>query len=296
MRQVEKMANPKILLSIAIAGIFLASGLVSFPGLESKAFSVISAAPARITVHPNPASPGSAVKIVGYNFPISQTITLRFDKTIIGSPVAGSNGQFSFQYTLPLLTADGTHTIQATDTLGDDLSTTLTVVAGITVTPVRAIDGGSVVISGTGFSHSSKTTISFDSKSISKLTTSSTGTFSLTYNIPLTTLAGVHIFSAVDSGGHSASKGFTTISKIVLSRTSGSAGAAVKVKGSGFGASLPLTLTFNGASIPGQPPLTTNSTGGFSLSFTVPSYSPATYTVKATDSQGDTSSAQFTIV
>jgi hypothetical protein len=73
-------------------------------------------------------------------------------------------------------------------------------------------------------------------------------------------------------------------------------GQTVKAKGTGFAANSQLTLTFNGAPIPGQPAISTNSTGGFSPSFSVPNHPPGTYTVMATDSKGDSSSSQFTIM
>jgi len=295
MKQFQDLKNRKVVLSFALVGFFLAAGIISFPVLDSSAFSSIINAPERITVHPNPASPGSVLKIVGYNFPIAQTITLKLDSTSIGSTSAGPSGQFNFQYTLPATTADGSHMIYATDSFGDILFTTLTVQAGITVTPVKAVDGGSLTISGTGFSHSKTVTVSFDSKTIKTLASSTTGSFSFVYQIPTTTLAGTHTFTAKDTT-NSASKTFKTISKITLSRTMGGVGATVEVKGSGFGASLAVTLTFNGASIPGQPPLSTNSTGGFSPSFSVPNYPAGTYTVKATDSKGDTSSSMFTLI
>ena len=285
----------KVILSFALAGFFLASGLVTFPAFGSNAFSSsIVNAPARITAHPNPTTPGAAIKVVGYNFPLSQTITITFNNNVVGTTKPSANGQFSFQYTVPATLADGSYVIRATDSFGDDLSTMLTVNAGITLKPVRAIDGGTVTITGAGFSHSSTVTVTFDSKTVKTLSTTNTGTFSLSYTIPMTTLAGIHNFVAKDSA-HSVSKSFTTISKIVIAPKTGHAGASTILKASGFGANLAVTLTFNGASIPGQKPITTNSTGGFSLSFTVPTLSPGTYTVKATDSKGDTSSSQYTI-
>lgn len=296
MRQFQNLkTNRNAVLSISLVVFFLVAGTSLFPVLNSNAFSLsIVNAPERIVAHPNPASPGSALNIVGYNFPIAQTIFLKFDSTSIGTTTAGPTGQFKFQYTVPATTTDGSHTIYATDSFGDVLFTTLIVQAGITLTPIKAIDGGSVTISGSGFSHSSTITITFDSKTIKTLVSSSTGSFSLAYTVPQTTLAGTHTFAAKDSG-HTASKTFTTISKITLSRTMGSVGATVKVKGSGFAANLPVTLTFNGLPIPGQLPIKTNSTGGFSPSFSVPNYPAGTYVVKATDSKGDTSSSKFTI-
>jgi hypothetical protein len=184
MQIAQSFKNRNVIVSISLIAIFLASGLSL---LGSAAFSPpIFNASERITAHPNPISPGNTVKILGYNFPISLAITLRIDSTIIGTIPAGPTGQISFQYTLPISLADGSHTIYASDSFGDSLTTTLTVVAGMTLAPVRAIDGGSVSISGTGFSHSSVVIVSFDGKKIYQTTTSTVGTFSFTYQVPQT--------------------------------------------------------------------------------------------------------------
>ncbi|MFI5421144.1 MAG: hypothetical protein ACHQ1H_09290 [Nitrososphaerales archaeon] len=292
MKQFQDLKNRKVVLSFALVGFFLAAGIISFPILNSNAFSSILNAPERIIVHPNPTSPGYSIKIVGYNFPISQTITISFGGNNVGTTKPAQNGQFSFQYTIPATTADGAYTITATDSFGDNLITTLTVAAGLKLTPVRAIDGGSVTLTGAGFSHSTTVTVSFDGKTIKQVTSASTGSFSLIYQIPQTILAGSHTFSAKDAG-HSASATFTTISKITLAHTMGIVGSFFQVKGSGFGANVPVTVTFNGATVSST---TCNSTGAFSPTVTVPNDSPGTYVVKATDSKGDTSSSKFTII
>src|ERR1700692_4855640 len=113
MQIVQSFKNRKVIISISLIAIFLASG---FSLLSSHAYSppVFNAAE-RITVHPNPTSPGNTVKIVGYNFPISLAITLKIDSTVIGTIPAGPTGQISVLYKIPISLADGSHMITATD-------------------------------------------------------------------------------------------------------------------------------------------------------------------------------------
>jgi hypothetical protein len=281
----------KVLLTTFLVGVFVISAVLPVQGLTS------AAAVTRITVHPNPAFAGKSVKIVGYNFPVGESVSLKLNSTAIGTATVGSDGEFTFSYTLPASTAIGSYVIYATDTAGDSLSTSLTVTGGIELTPVRAIDGGSVVISGVGLAKSVKTTITFGGETIATPKTTSSGTISYNYTIPMTTLAGNHTFTLTDSKGDDYSATFTTISKLTISPTVGNDSTSIKVTITGFGASLPLTITFGGKSVTSQK-IDTNSTGAYTLTFTPLSLSvtsSSNYTVTASDTQGDSSSATFTL-
>jgi hypothetical protein len=293
MKELERKYNRKSVLSTALVAFFVVSSFLPFQGFIS------TAAVTRISIHPNPASPGQAIKVVGYNFPVATTVSLKLDATAIGTVIVGSNGEFTFPYTLPSTTTLTSHTIYATDT-SIAVSVTFTIVAAIKLTPVRAIDGGKVVVSGVGLAPSVKATISFDGKTIGTQKTTSTGTLSYSYVIPTTTIAGNHVFMVTDSSGDKDSATFTTISKITTAPTKGIAGVtSVTVKVNGFGATLPLTITFDGKSIPNLLPQSTNSTGGTKFIFTVPLYTPAlpagTYVLQVVDSASNSDSAMFTI-
>ena len=122
------------------------------------------------------------------------------------------------------------------------------------LSPVRAIDGGSVLVNGVGMAKTTTFTITFDGKSIGSVKTTSTGTLSFNYTIPLTTLVGIHTFNAKDAKGDSSSATFTTISKVTLTPPKGFAGNVTKVTITGFAASSTLTIKLGGNAIPGQLP------------------------------------------
>ncbi|MGC8773270.1 MAG: InlB B-repeat-containing protein, partial [Conexivisphaera sp.] len=80
-------------------------------------------------------------------------------------------------------------------------------------------------------------------------------------------------------------------STISISPASGAPGTTVTVSGSNFYPNSTVTVYYNGASVGS---LTASTTGSFSTSFTVPSLSNGTYTIRVVDSYGDYSAASFT--
>jgi hypothetical protein len=80
-------------------------------------------------------------------------------------------------------------------------------------------------------------------------------------------------------------------STIVLNPASGAPGTTVQVSGSSFYPNSTVTVTYNG-NIVGK--VNASSSGSFAFMFTIPSLPNGTYTVRATDTMGDTASASFT--
>src|SRR5947209_14443234 len=73
------------------------------------------------------------------------------------------------------------------------------------------------------------------------------------------------------------------IATISLNPSSGPAGTTVTVTGKNFAANSGITISYDGAGITTPTTITTNSTGGFIGSITVPSSAAGPHTVKATD-------------
>jgi len=80
-------------------------------------------------------------------------------------------------------------------------------------------------------------------------------------------------------------------STIVLNPASGAPGTTVQVIGSSFYHNSTVTITYNG-NVVGK--VNASSSGSFTFTFTVPSLPNGTYTVRATDTVGDSASASFT--
>src|SRR2546428_11940711 len=84
---------------------------------------------------------------------------------------------------------------------------------------------------------------------------------------------------------------------ISLNPSSGPTGTTVTVTGKNFAANSGITISYDGSAITTTPTtITTDSTGSFTGSITIPSSSGAgTHTVKATDASNHPASAQFTV-
>jgi len=167
--------------------------------------------------------------------------------------------------------------------------------SAITLSPTSGPVGTSVDITGTGFVPDSSVIITFDQIAKTTVTANSNGGFSATITVPILSLPGAHTIAA-----NLASKTFTVTSStapaIVLNPTSGPVGTTVTVTGINFDPTTPVTLTFGGTTVTPTPnPVTPNSNGGFSATFTVPDPSPiGSKSVVAT--QGSKSASQtFTV-
>src|SRR5207302_3974695 len=79
---------------------------------------------------------------------------------------------------------------------------------------------------------------------------------------------------------------------LTLSPTRGPVGTIVSVTGIAFSNNHPVTLTWDGTSLA---TVTTNSTGGFSTTFQVPTAPDGSHTVQATDGAGNIHSATFIV-
>src|SRR5207249_3666368 len=100
----------------------------------------------------------------------------------------------------------------------------------------------------------------------------STGGFTGSITVP-SSIAGLHTVSAQDASSNSASAQFTvTTPAITLNPTSGPTGTTVNISGSNFVANSGITISYDNNAIATNPVIiTTDSTGGFTGSITVPS-------------------------
>jgi hypothetical protein len=164
--------------------------------------------------------------------------------------------------------------------------------------------GDTVTITGTGFAAGSGVTPTYGGSLLLLVpapTTSSSGSFSGTFTVPTGT-AGVYTVAATDSFSNSANATFTLTPQIVL--TGGSLGAAsgyvgdtVTITGTGFAATSNIgTHTYDGAALTLSPATPqTNSSGGFTATFTVPASAAGGHTVLVTDGATNSASATLTV-
>src|ERR1700730_17216800 len=163
--------------------------------------------------------------------------------------------------------------------------------AGLTVKPGVAPVGKTITVSGTGFGASLKVTVTLGTTTVASATSDSTGHFSTTSVVPQIP-GGKYVLSATE-GTTTKHKSFTVHAHVMLKPIRGHAGSTDMITGTGFAASSAIKVTFNSVQVTTG---TTDSTGAFSLSFTVPNDAKGVYTVTATDAGTGSASHTFKII
>ena len=236
---------------------------------------------------------GDTLTVDGYGFNDGVTVTIYYDGESVGTDTTDSYGAFyDFTFIVPDST-EGTHPVRARDSGGYAPTVNYTVSPEITLSSSTGAVDDVITVSGTGFAASSDITIYFDGSSVTTDDTDSDGSFSAaTFNVPDTS-RGSHTIKAEDEDNNSDTAIFTVAQKITIDPTSGASGIIITVTGTGFRANYAITIKYNGATVVTTPPtVTTNPTGYFSATFTVPAALAGTYEVEATDGT-NTATADF---
>lgn len=240
-----------------------------------------------ISLSPTSGPGGTQVTITGTGFVPDSSVIITFEGLLgtITTVTANSNGGFSTTITVPLLSLPGPHTIAA-----NSASKTFTVTSSTTpiiiLDPTSGTAGSSVTVAGINFDPNSDVTIKFGTDGVttnpSPLKTTSTGTFSGIFSVPISSSVGDNTVTATQ-GSNLASRTFkvtaSTVPVITLNATSGPIGTAISITGTGFAPTTAVTIKFGDTTVANP---TSNSNGGFSTSFTVPSSLSGPKTVTAT--------------
>jgi uncharacterized repeat protein (TIGR02543 family) len=160
--------------------------------------------------------------------------------------------------------------------------------ASITLSSASGNVGDTVTVTGSSFGNSQAFTVTYDSTVVASGTTTSSGGIpsGTTFTAP-SSVKGNHTVT-VTQGSNSPTATFTVNPKITLAPSSGSSGVSVTVAGSGFAGSSAVTVNYDAVPQTTTPStVTTNTSGSFSCSFTVPTSTAGAHTVRA--SQGASS-------
>ena len=277
------------------AGNYAIIGKDSSSGLSSATvmFQVTALA---VSISESSGPIGTPVTVSGTGYTPSSTVTLVLDSVSITSCTSGSlsvsgTGAFSCSFDIPSGTS-GT-TVTATDVNGGVAKTKFSVTSiTIKASPTQGPVGSMETVTGKGFPAPTggSVTLTFGGDTIASCSSGSlaltaTGTFSCTFAVPNLS-AGTQTVTATDTGGQAASTTYKiTTPTIKVSPTKGAPGTSITVTGSGFTVDSTVTLVFDGLSITSctSGSLSTSATGAWSCTFDVPSVSPGTVTITATD-------------
>ncbi len=262
-------------------------------GLISKAeVAFVFEVQPSITLTPSSGAAGSTILVQGTGFDGRNHVDISINSTfIIKSGYTDSTGSFSQQITIPASLSTGTYTISAEDEDDDDIyataNFTIALNSVLTLSNSSGHVGDSVTVTGTNFSPSTTLSILFDNTAVGTATTDAGGNFTSQVSIPAA-VCGAHTIK-IGSFGQT----YTITPKITLDKTQGIAGTTVTITGTGFAASTAITATFNNSAVALSSSIT-NTTGGFVVTFTVPTAATGSYNVQVT--AGSLASAGFSIV
>jgi len=256
-------------------------------------FEVIAA---ELELNPDEGPVGTEVKITGADFTDDEEIIVEYDGDEIdiesGDDETDRDGEFQCTIIIPESTA-GEHTITVTDESDVEAEAEFTVEQEITVTPAEGPPGQTVTVEGTGFDGRVDVTIEFDGKEVAEDETDRDGSFSVTFTIPAKG-PGNYKIRAEDEDRNRDEVSFNIATEISLSRTTGNVGSEVTISGIGFTPNTTLTVTYASEPVV-VATTTTDATGDFSATFTVPKSKHGEHTITASDSTGITSKTTFTM-
>ncbi|MBN1190204.1 MAG: IPT/TIG domain-containing protein [Dehalococcoidales bacterium] len=251
---------------------------IEVTGDETGTFSESFAVHPCIILSNNKGSPGDSLTVYGYGFAKSESnIRVTFDGTAVGSTkTASSNGYWYNTITIPSM-AGGDYTISAfgskTDTSDlDELTYSLEVNSLITIDKTSGPPGTQITIHGSGFAaNESGVRVTFNGNMVGTTpSVSSTGTWSMTFNVA--NMPGGSY--SVDASGNTTTADnisdltFRVEPTFTISPTTGSEGTLVTASGTAFGASETINLTYDNAPI--GTPVTADSTGSWTSTFSIP--------------------------
>jgi len=219
---------------------------------------------------------GTPVTVDGSGFNANRQVTLTFDTLEIRQVSADAFGSFSTVFDIPQATG-GQHTVTANDGVRT-VSATFTVDSNIVVTPNSGKVGTPVNVSGSGYRNNHTVYIYFDKTIVATTQTSTSGTFSTTFNIAAST-GGTHTISAND-GVFTLTSNLIVQPGIALDRKTGKMGDQIIVTGTGFDAGSIMNLRLGTTQVGST---ATDADGSFSERFYIPQLEVGSYNLNAGD-------------
>jgi len=273
-----------------------------------------------ISLSPSQGPAGTTVAVTGANFVPNSTITVKFNgatvTTVPATVTSSPSGAFtSTSFVVPSTASAGGKTVIAMDATSNSASATFTVTTpAISLSPIRGLYGTNVTVAGSGFSIGTAIgKVTFNGATPTPQTctsqaTSPTGSFTCSFKVP-SIAAGTYtvVLSGSDVGSvpaDTASASFMVITaSITLSLAQGPIGTIVTVTGTGFSINTKIGLisiargTITSQTCTSQ---TTDSTGAFTCTFTVPTETLGAHIVTVSGSDvgtmpSDAASATFTV-
>jgi hypothetical protein len=246
--------------------------------------SVLTIGPG-ILLAPNTSNPGSTITVMGGGYQAGEKLNIYFQTQSNGivSATADATGAFTVPLTIPTTYSQNTsYFVYAVSTNGNDSASAqfYFTAPGVGSNSYYVNYGSQTTIYGQGFAANESVNLFWNynqngQTQVATVTAASDGTFSDTITVPSDPgLGGVNIAAQGVVSQLIATNSVYEYASITLTPSSGTPGIQVMVNGGGFGGTEPVTIYYQNTSIGTA---TTDNTGAFSLTFTVPTNSGLGY-------------------
>ena len=315
--KIEKMRINKKIYTTSIITILTISMVLTV--LPTAVFAVLAVNPAV----PATGAPGTQVTVTGTSSTTGGEVVLYWDQIHSWDGTSGELARtyavgtdYTLTAVIPAATA-GVHFLTADDLSSDEVpvTTTFTIIGGISINPKVGLAGDVITVTGTGYNPTESITMTYwDGAAMVPLTTtpiipqtSALGAFTCTFVVPTDAANQADNIAAEDVTGETGTATLAVGPYIVLTPTKGLKSSSVQVAGRGFTPSKVVDIRWylnliDYVTVLDDSPI--GGTGGFTVTISVPLLPDAvapgsSYTITAIDNNTPTpiqASALFTLI
>lgn len=262
---------------------------------DSTEFEVLSAL---LRLNATYAIVGAHIQAAGEGFTANNLITITWNGTQIATTATNAYGVFNTTITIPQGTT-GVYIIEAQDQTSKTASIYFDLEPTVTLNIYAAGAGTVVIATGSGWAATTAFSLHLSpgmlGLKVANSTTDANGNFNVTFIVPPITAYMYYVdvsYDGIDYEDYGYTM-FLVTPAITLTPTSG---FATTIKGTSFPAGNNVTILCNGTVIPTVPEtIKTSAEGTFTAIITLPNSTAAKYNITATDEDGNTAMAIFTV-